>query len=86
MQYLSTPLHPISSFYAEHRSQKEKNARRFVYRLQEPEAIERIWQVVHPHDLVISPENTALLMEINPDRIRYEVTSDGSAAHLLKSW
>ena len=71
---------------AEHLAQKAKIARRFVYRQQEPEALERIWQVVHPRDLVISPENTSLLEQINPDRIRYEVTPDGSIAHLLKSW
>jgi len=57
-----------------------------VYRLQEPQALERIWLVVHPHDIVISPENTSLFGEINPDRIRYEVTPDGRVAHLLKSW
>jgi hypothetical protein len=57
-----------------------------VSRLQEPEIVERIWQVVHPRDIVISPENTSLLEQINPDRIRYEVTPDASIAHLLKSW
>jgi len=71
---------------AEHLAQKAKIARRFVYRLQEPEVVERIWQVIHPHDLVVSPENTSLLEEINPDRIRYAVTPDGRVAHLLKSW
>ncbi len=71
---------------AEYLAQKAKIARRFVYRQQEPEALERIWQVIHPHDLVVSPENTSLLEEINPDRIRYEVTPDGRVAHLLKSW
>jgi amino acid transporter len=71
---------------AEHLAQKAKIARRFVYQQQEPEALERIWQVIHPHDLVVSPENTSLFEEINPDRIRYEVTPDGSVAHLLKSW
>jgi hypothetical protein len=71
---------------AEHLAQKAKIARRFVYRQQEPEALEDIWQVVHPRDLVISPENTSLVVEINPDRIRYEVTPDGRVAHLLKSW
>jgi amino acid transporter len=71
---------------AEHLAQKAKIARRFVYRQQEPEVIERIWQVVHPRDLVIWPENTSLLEQINPDRIRYEMTPDGSIAHLLKSW
>jgi amino acid transporter len=71
---------------AEHLAQKAKIARRFVYRLQEPDVVKRIWQVVHPRDLVISPENTSLLEEINPDRIRYEVTPDGRVAHLLKNW
>jgi amino acid transporter len=71
---------------AEHLAQKAKIARRFIYRLQEPDVVERIWLVVHPRDLVISPENTSLLEEINPDRIRYEATPDGRVAHLLKSW
>ncbi len=71
---------------AEHLAQQAKIARRYVYRLQEPEALERIWRVVHPHDLVISPENTSLSQGINPDRIRYEVTPDGNVAHFLKSW
>ena len=66
--------------------QQAKIARRYVYRLQEPQAVERIWRVVHPHDLVISPENTSLSEGINPDRIRYEVTPDGNVAHFLKSW
>src|SRR2546426_1127061 len=71
---------------AEHLAQKAKIARRYVYRLQEPRALERIWLVVHPRDIVISPENTSLFGEINPDRIRYELTADGKVAHLLKSW
>ncbi|HLX56870.1 MAG TPA: APC family permease [Ktedonobacteraceae bacterium] len=71
---------------AEHLAQKAKIARRYVYRQQEPATLERIWQVVHPRDIVISPENTLLLEEINPDRIRYEVTANGKVAHLLKSW
>ena len=71
---------------AEHLAQKAKIARRYVYRQQEPGTIERIWQVIHPHDLVVSPENTSLFEEINPDRVRYEVTPDGRVAHLLKSW
>ena len=71
---------------AEHLAQQAKIARRYVYRPQKPEALERIWRVVHPHDLVISPENTSLSQGINPDRIRYEVTPDGNVAHFLKSW
>jgi amino acid transporter len=71
---------------AEHLAQQAKITRRYVYRLQEPQALERIWLVVHPRDIVISPENTSLFGEINPDRIRYELTTDGKVAHLLKSW
>ncbi len=71
---------------AEHLAQKAKIARRYVYRLQGPQALERIWLVIHPRDIVISPENTSLFGEINPDRIRYEVTAEGSVAHFLKSW
>ncbi|MFL5652914.1 MAG: APC family permease [Ktedonobacteraceae bacterium] len=71
---------------AEHLAQQAKIARRYVYRLHEPEALERIWLVVHPRDIVISPENTSLFGEINPDRIRFELTADGRVAHLLKSW
>ena len=42
--------------------------------------------VILKRELLISAENTSLLEEINPDRIRYEVTPDGSVAHLLKRW
>ena len=71
---------------AEHLARQAKIARRFVYRLQEPEIVERIWSAVHPRDIVISSENAALLGESNPDRIRYEVTTHGNVAHLLKKW
>ena len=71
---------------AEHLAQKAKIARRYVYQLQKPGTIGRIWQVIHPHDVVIACENTSLLEEINPDRIRYEVTPNGRIAHRLKSW
>jgi hypothetical protein len=67
-------------------NEKAKIPRRFIYRQQEPEALERIWQVIHPRDIVISPENASLFKEINPDRIRYEVIPGGSIAHFLKSW
>jgi hypothetical protein len=28
----------------------------------------------------------ARVQDINPDRIRYQLTSDGNVAHLLKRW
>jgi hypothetical protein len=53
-----------------------------------PKFVKDAWRglVVHPRDLVISSENASLLEEINPDRIRYEMTADSRIAHLLKSW
>jgi hypothetical protein len=45
-----------------------------------------IWQVVRPRDVVLAAEHTEQYEEINPDRIRYELTSQGKIAHLLKRW
>ncbi len=59
---------------------------RFVYRQQQPDVVAHIWQVVHPRDTVVAGEHTSEIMDINPDRIRYEITSDGKVAHLLKQW
>ena len=59
---------------------------RFVYRPQAPGSAGRIWQTVHPRDVVLTAERAAQVEEINPDRIRYELTPHGKIAHLLKSW
>ena len=67
-------------------ARKAKLARRFVYRQQAPEAAARIWQMVHPHEVVPTAENASQCEEINPDRIRYELTPGGKIAHLLKRW
>jgi hypothetical protein len=72
---------------AEHAAQQAKiPARRYVYRQQEPGTVARVWQAVHPHDTVIAAENTSQFEDINPDRIRYELTSSGKVAHMLKQW
>ncbi len=60
--------------------------RRFVYLQKEPEAAAHAWQVIHPHDTVVAAENDEQFKDINPDRIRYELTSEGKVAHLLKRW
>ena len=59
-----------------------------VLRSRYPEALLRIEhaQIVHPRDVVLSAEHAAKFEEINPDRIRYELTSQGKIAHLLKRW
>ena len=61
-------------------------ASRFVYRPQAPGSAGRIWQTLHPRDVVLTAEHAAQVEEINPDRIRYELTPRGKIAHLLKSW
>jgi hypothetical protein len=45
-----------------------------------------VWQAVHPHDIVVAAKNAPQLDDINPDRIRYELTSSGKVAHMLKQW
>jgi hypothetical protein len=35
---------------------------------------------------VLSPEDCLEVVDVNPDRIRYEITPDGKVAHLLKRW
>ena len=67
-------------------ARKARLASRFVYRPQAPESAGHIWQIVHPHDVVLTPEHAAQFEEINPDRIRYEITPGGKIAHLLKQW
>ena len=59
---------------------------RFVYRPEEAGSAARLWQIVHPHDVVLSAEHAAQFEEINPDRIRYELTPTGKIAHLIKRW
>ncbi|HEU0000859.1 MAG TPA: APC family permease [Ktedonobacteraceae bacterium] len=61
-------------------------ASRFVYRPQGTGSAEHIWQTVHPRDVVLTAEHATQIGEINPDRIRYELTPHGKIAHLLKSW
>jgi amino acid transporter len=71
---------------AEALAQKAKIPRRFVYRHQNPETIARIWQAVHPRDTVLAASTTKEWENINPDRIRYELTPQGKVVHMLKNW
>jgi len=67
-------------------ARKARLAPRFVYRQQEPGMAALSWQRVHPCDVVLTAEQAAEAQEINPDRIRYELTPSGKIAHLLKRW
>lgn len=71
---------------AEQMASKAKAQRRFLYRQQEPGVVSNIWQLVHPHDTVVAAEKVDDVKDVNPDRIRYELTPEGKVAHLLKRW
>jgi amino acid transporter len=71
---------------AEHLAQKSKGPRRFVYRQEEPGSVAQVWQIVHPQDTIIAANLAPELKDVNPDRIRYEITPAGKVAHLLKRW
>ncbi len=71
---------------AEHQAQKAKIQRRFVYRQQVPGTVAHFWQLLHPHDTIVSAEEAPECVDINPDRIRYELTPEGKVAHMVKNW
>jgi amino acid transporter len=61
-------------------------SRHYVYLQGNPDLINQVWQMVHPRDTVVSVEDSERFKDINPDRVRYELTPDGKVAHLLKRW
>jgi hypothetical protein len=60
--------------------------RSYIYLQEEPAMAEQIWQSIHPHDTLVAAKEDQHLKNINPDRVRYELTPEGKVAHLLKRW
>ncbi len=60
--------------------------RTYVYLQQQPDTLGQVWQFVHPHDTIVAAGDNDQLKDVNPDRIRYELTPEGKVAHLLKRW
>jgi hypothetical protein len=60
--------------------------RMYVYLQGDPDIANEVWQMVHPRDTVVPVEDSERYKNINPDRVRYEITSEGKVAHLLKQW
>lgn len=60
--------------------------RSYVYLQGNPDIVNQVWQMVHPRDTVVPVEDSERFKDINPDRVRYELTPDGKVAHLLKRW
>jgi hypothetical protein len=71
---------------AEALARKARISRRFLYRRGESAMTATVWQVLQPRNVILSEAVAAQVCNINPDRIRYELTPDGKIAHLLKRW
>ena len=71
---------------AERLARKAKITRRFVYRQRANTETAYLWKLVQPCDVVLSAQAAKQIRDINPDRIRYELTPNGKIAHLLKHW
>ena len=88
--YDETALRTFRKADAFMREKKMSTQPQFVYRPipqgakpQEAEILTYIWQTMHPHEMLVSADDLPKLNDINPDRIRYELTSSGKVAHLL---
>ncbi len=84
--YLDDPEAKKSFGKAENLAQKSKIPRRFVYSAEEPGAVADVWHIAHPHDTIIAAVYAGDVADVNPDRIRYELTPEGKVAHLIKRW
>jgi amino acid transporter len=60
--------------------------RDYIYLQGSPDTVSQVWQTLHPRDTVVASEDEDEYQDINPDRIRYELTPEGRVAHLLKQW
>ena len=71
---------------AERLARKAKLPCRFVYRQRENTETSAIWKRLQSSDVILSAKTATQVDDINPDRIRYELTPNGKIAHLLKHW
>jgi hypothetical protein len=71
---------------AEALARKARISRRFLYRRGESSMTAKVWQVLQPRSVILSEAVATQVGNINPDRIRYEITPGGKVAHLLKRW
>ncbi len=68
---------------ANHLAEEAEVPGRFVYRLEEPGAVERIWHAVHPVETILLPEQKAVLSSITPAHTYEETTSEGKVLHMV---
>ena len=84
--YLYDPHAKKTFGKAEHLAQKSKSPRRYVYSTEEPGSVADVWHIAHPHDTIVAADYAGDVADVNPDRIRYELTPEGKVAHLIKRW
>ena len=68
---------------ANYLAQEAKIECRFLYRHREPDAIYRVWQELHPQDIIIAEEQMPEVLRIHPKRRYEEATPGGQVTHLL---
>ena len=71
---------------ANHLAEEAKIQSFFVYRHREPNAVQHVWQVIQPSDMIIAAESIANLAGIDAAQLQYEDTETGKIAHLTKQW
>ena len=71
---------------AERLAQREKVARCFVYEPATPEKLAQVWSFVRPRNVILPEALIDHTEGINPDRLRYQLTSNSKVAHLVKHW
>lgn len=58
----------------------------FVYQLATSDVLEQVWKFAQPRDIVLPADLLSQVENINPDRMRYELTPHGKVVHLVKNW
>ncbi|GHO42444.1 APC family permease [Ktedonospora formicarum] len=84
--YLEDPKAKEAFSQAEKSARREGVPRQFVYQLATPEKLAHIWRFIRPLEIVLPESLMDEAKEINPDRLRYELTPGGKVAHLIKRW
>jgi amino acid transporter len=68
---------------ANYLAQEAKIECRFIYRHQEPDAIYRVWQELHPQDIIIAEDQMQEVQQIHAKRNENEATTHGTVRHLI---
>jgi amino acid transporter len=68
---------------ANYLAQEAKIECRFIYRHQEPGAILRIWQELHPQTTIVDRDHMSELLQTKPKRIDKQSTPTGQVLYLL---